>query len=165
MFIDIAQYLIWIIVALAIGYAAFSIFIQRKLSNPKRIREIQRKVNENQKKLNEMIKSGAPKEAIQAKQKDLMPNMSEMMKYQIKPMLVILPSFVLLYWILLPNLISSLGASKSTINFILPNVTYQSFFIILEFIIGIAVSIVVMVYDRRKGKQEALQEQSLQNNS
>ncbi len=155
-----APYLEFIVGAIAVGFAALSLFLQRKLSNPKKIREIQRKVNEHTKRLNEMVKSGATREQIQAKQSEIMPHMSEMMKHQIKPVIVIFPLFLLLYWVALPYLLNAFGAATATINFIFPKVSYTSFFIIIEFIIGIAVSIAVMAYDRKKGKAEAAMEQA-----
>lgn len=150
-----------VVVAVAIAYAAGALLLQRKLTNPKRMREIQRRLKVHTKMLNEMVKSGAPKDAIAAKQGEVMPLFSESMKSQMKPLLVVLPLFIVLYYALLPLLISSMGASGSTINFILPDLTYENFFFVVVFIIGMALSISVMVYDRKKGKAEELAEQDV----
>jgi len=149
-----------VVIVVAVAYAAGALLLQRKLTNPKRMREIQRRLKAHTKALNEMVKSGAPKDAIAAKQGEVMPLFSESMKSQMKPMLVILPLFIVLYYALLPLLIGSMGASSSTIDFILPNLTYENFFFVVVFIIGMALSISVMAYDRKKGKDEERAEQA-----
>jgi uncharacterized membrane protein (DUF106 family) len=149
-----------VVIAVAIAYAAGALLLQRRLTNPKRMREIQRRLKEHSKNLSEMVKSGAPKETIAAKQKEVMPLFSESMRSQMKPLLVVLPLFIVLYYALLPLLIGGMGASSSTISFIFPNLTYENFFFIVVFIFGMSLSIGVMVYDRKKGKQEELLEKA-----
>ncbi len=145
-----------IVAAVAIAYTALALFLQRKLANPKHMREIQRKMKENSKVLNEMVKGGASKDAIMAKQKEVMPLLSESMKGQMKPMFVVLPLFLAFYYALLPYVITSIGASSSTVNFIFSGLSMENFFFVLVFILGLASSIAIMAYDRKKGKQEEL---------
>ncbi len=151
-----------VIVAIAVAYTFSALFLQRKLSNPKKMREIQRKVKENTKALNEMAKGGASREAIMAKQKEVMPLLSESMKGQMKPMFVVLPLFLVFYYALLPYIISGLGASTSTVDFIFSGLTLQNFFFMIVFMLGIVSSIAIMIYDRKKGKQEELELSQLQ---
>ena len=86
-----------IIIAIGIAYVAFSTFAQRKVGNPKKMRELQQRMNALSKELNQLVKSNATKEEIAKKQSELMPLMSENMKTSIKPMLVILPVFFRVY--------------------------------------------------------------------
>lgn len=144
-----------LIAAIAIFYAVGAVVLQRRLTNPKRQRELQRKIKEHTNTVKEMTKSGAQKSEIMSKQNEMMPLLSESMRSQIKPMFVILPLFLILYYVLLPYLISSLGATKSTVDFIFSGLSYQSFFFVVVFISGIATSIFVLVYDKAKGKKEA----------
>jgi len=102
------------IIAIGIAYAIFSVVLQRKLVDPKRMREIQYKVNMLSKDLNAMIKNNASKEEISNKQKELMPLMSENMKKQFKPMIVILPIFFLVYYVLLGALYSGWRTTRFT---------------------------------------------------
>lgn len=145
-----------ILVAIAVLYAIGSIFLQRKLTNPKRMREIQRTIKEHSNKLSALVKSGATKEEIAARQSQIMPLLSESMKSQMKPMFVVLPLFIVLYYFLVPGIINTMGAAKSTVTFIVPNLSYQYFFFLVEVIIGMAASVTVMVYDRKTAKKEAL---------
>jgi len=142
------------IVVIAVAYSLGSLALQRKLANPKKMREIQARVKEHTKKLNEMVKSGAPKEEIMAKNKEVMPLVMESTKHQMKPMIVILPIFLLLYDVLLPYMATSMGFSKATIDFIFPNMNYQLFFFAVVFIVGMITTVFVMIYDKKKTKEE-----------
>lgn len=144
-----------LIIAIALAYAIGSIALQRRISNAKKMRELQRKISESSKRMNAMIKAGASKEEIASKQKEMMPLMSESMKNSIKPMIVILPLFVLLYYLILPFVINLTGQADNTINFILSGLSYQNFFFAVVFIFGIATSIAILAYDKKKGKEEA----------
>jgi len=141
------------IVVIAVAYSMGSLTLQRKLANPKKMREIQARVKEHTKKLNEMVKSGAPKEEIMAKNKEVMPLVMESTKHQMKPMIVILPIFLLLYDVLLPYMATSMGFSTTTINFIF-TMNYQLFFFAVVFIVGMITTVFVMIYDKKKTKEE-----------
>ncbi len=146
-----------IIIAIGVAYVAFSTFAQRKLGNPKKMRELQQRMNALSKELNQMLKSNAPKEEIMKKQSELMPLMSENMKASIKPMLVILPVFLLLYYLVLPTAFHSI--SNEYVMFLgSMKLDYLGLFFVCVVALGIATSIVIMVYDRKKAKQEKLAE-------
>ncbi len=99
-----------IVVGMAVAYTLISIFAQRKLTNPKRMREIQYKAKMMQKEMNEMMKNKASQEELMAKQKEFMPLMGEQMKNSMKPMLVILPLLLIVYYVIMPVL--PLGAGN-----------------------------------------------------
>ncbi|MEM3827203.1 MAG: EMC3/TMCO1 family protein [Candidatus Micrarchaeaceae archaeon] len=145
------------IVAIGVVYAVFSVFLQRKLVDPKRMREIQYKVSQLSKELNALIKNNATKEEISKKQGELMPLMSENMKKQFKPMIIILPIFLFVYYVLLGALYS--GVANDTVEFIIP-LHYRGLFFATVLILGFVLSIVILVYDRIKAKEE--QKQSAQ---
>lgn len=151
----IPMYIDFLIVALAVIYTVSSVFLQRKLSNPKRMRQIQRTIKEHSKKLNEMIKNKATKDEITAKQSEIMPLMSESMKNQMKSMLVIFPIFLLLYYELLPQLAGVMGFAKDSVNLLGFALNYQTFFFVIIFMTGIISTITIMLYDRKKAKEEA----------
>ena len=147
-----------IIVVIAIMYALGTLSLQRKLSNPKKAREIQRKMKAHSKILNEMTKNGATREQIMQKQSEIMPLMTESMKNQMKSAIVVLPIFLIIYSVALPYFANSMGFVKDTINFVFPNMTYQSFFFSITFIIGIIMTAFILIYDRKKSKEEMLVE-------
>jgi uncharacterized membrane protein (DUF106 family) len=132
------------VIVIAVVYTAVSILAQRKLSNPKRMREIQYKAKMMQKEMNEMLKNKAPQEQLMAKQKEFMPLMGEQLKSSMKPMMVILPLLLVVYYVLMPVL--PLGAGNL-------NSSKELFFIVV-FALGIVSAIVIMVYDRAKTKKE-----------
>lgn len=157
----IPLYIDFLIVALAVIYTVSSVFLQRKLSNPKKMRQIQRTIKEHTKKLNEMIKNKATKEEITAKQSEIMPLMSESMKNQMKSMLVVFPIFLLLYYELLPQLANAMGFAQDSINLMGFALNYQTFFFVIIFMTGIISTITIMVYDRKKAKEETMLEKSV----
>ncbi len=132
------------VIVIAVVYTVVSVLAQRKLSNPKRMREIQYKAKMMQKEMNEMLKNKAPQEELMAKQKEFMPLMGEQLKSSMKPMLVILPLLLIVYYVLMPVL--PLGAGNL-------NGSKELFFIVV-FGLGIISAIVIMLYDRAKTKKE-----------
>ncbi|MEM3781707.1 MAG: EMC3/TMCO1 family protein [Candidatus Micrarchaeaceae archaeon] len=135
----------------AAAYVAFSILMQRKLSNPKRLREIQGIIKSKSKELNELSKSHADTAVLAQKQKELTPLLSETMKLQFKPMLVVLPTFIILYYAVLPMLFAP-GTKLSLFSF---TVSYQIYFIFFSFIFGLIASLAVSFYDRKQSKRES----------
>ena len=134
-----------IIITIAIVYTIVSIVIQRKLSNPKRMGEIQAKIQSVQKEMNAMIKEKASQEQMMAKQKEVMPLMGESMKYSMKPMIVILPMLIITYYLIIPAL--PFGASNVS------GIKTTFFYTVL--ILGLISAGFVMLYDRKKAKEEA----------
>ena len=141
-----------VLVAIGIAYVVTSTFLQRKLTNPKRMREIQAKIQSISKEMNALVKNKAAQEEIAAKQKELMPLMSENMKVSFKPMLALLPIFLLLYYVLLPAGFKSV-ASDYVVLFGL-KLGYLGLFFATVLILGLAKSVVIMIYDRKKAREE-----------
>jgi uncharacterized membrane protein (DUF106 family) len=137
-----------VIIVIALVYTSISIIAQRKLTNPKRMREIQNRVKEVQKEMNELIKSKAPQEQMMEKQKEVMPLLGEQMKSSLKPMFVIFPLLLITYYLLIPNI--PIISSKMI------NPAKELFFIIV-FAVGIVSAIVILIYDRGKANQEKLE--------
>ncbi len=135
-----------IIAVLAVAYTVGSIFIQRKLSNPKRMREIQAKVAELQKDMNAMLKAKAGQEELAAKQKEMMPLIGEQMKNSMKPMLIVFPLLIVVYYLLIPRI--PLIAQNNVVN------SSKELFFIIVFVLGLVAAAIVMIYDRRAGKRE-----------
>ncbi|MCL4363261.1 EMC3/TMCO1 family protein [Candidatus Marsarchaeota archaeon] len=141
-----------IIVGLGIFEVSLSVLMQRKLVNPKRMRELQARLKSISKEMNALIKSNAPKEQISAKQSEIMPLMKENMTMSFKPMIVIFPIFIIVYYVLLPALA---GKADYILNFIGIPLTYNLVFIATVFILGLISSIAILLYDRKKAKEEA----------
>ncbi|MDE1810603.1 MAG: DUF106 domain-containing protein [Candidatus Micrarchaeota archaeon] len=140
-----------IIVAIGLCYTLLTVFLQRKLTNPRKLRDIQAKMKQLSKEMNDMAKSNAPKEQIMAKQKELMPLMGESMRAQLKSMFVILPLFIAFYYLFVPNL--PLGVTDATASI-------KTVFFITVFTFGIVMVIVTTLYDKRKARIETLNSQT-----
>jgi len=138
------------IIVIAVAYTAISILAQRKLTNPKRMREIQYKAKVMQKEMNEMLKNKAPQEELMAKQKEFMPLMGEQLKSSMKPMLVILPLLLIVYYVIMPVL--PLGAGNLTSS--------KELFFIVVFGLGIVSAIVILLYDKGKTKKELAEQKA-----
>ncbi len=141
------------LIVIGVAYVGFSIFAQRKVGNPKKMRELQQRMNALSKELNALIKQNAPKEEISKKQSELMPLMSENMKTSIKPMLVILPVFFLLYYLILPTAFNPIAHDYMPFLFSM-KLNYLGVFFACVFILGIGTSIVIMIYDKKMAKKE-----------
>ena len=141
-----------VIVAIGICYTLLSVFLQRKLTNPKKLRDIQNRMKQLTKEMNEMTKANAPKEQIMAKQGEIMPLMGESMRAQLKSTFVLLPMFVVFYYLLVPNL--PLGVAPGAIA------SVKTMFFITVFVFGLVMLAVMTLYDRRKARMETLRAQS-----
>ncbi len=138
------------IVVVAVIYATIAFFLQRKVSNIKRVNEIRKTVNQHQKDLNEMIKTNAAKADIEKKQQEMMSMLSESMKYQMKGMFIVVPMFLLIYYVALPYVFGGVTGTIATIFSI--NLTYQTLFVASAFVCGIVLLILVSVVDKIKDK-------------
>ncbi len=136
------------LISIAALYVVFSIYLQRRLVNPTKMREIQETIKIKTKELTELSKSKANPEILAQKQKEIMPLLNESMKMQFKPMLVILPIFIILYYVVLPL------AFHGTVSFFSLKMNYQLFFVLFSFLFGIAASVAVSLYDRRIAKMQ-----------
>lgn len=137
-----------IVAVIAIAYALVAVVVQRKLSNAKRLREIQAQISKTTKEMNQMVKAKAPEAEIMAKQKEMMPLLGESMRSSMKPMFVILPMFLIMYYVLIPRLPLGADATSKSI---------QSFFFIVVFIVGIITALIMMIYDKQQTKKAELQ--------
>ena len=140
-----------VIIAIGICYTLLSVFLQRKLTNPKKLRDIQSRMKQLTKEMNEMTKANAPKEQIMAKQSEIMPLMGESMRAQLKSTFVLLPMFVVFYYLFIPNL--PLGVSGAVAS-------VKTLFFITVFAFGMVMLVVTTLYDRRKARMEILRAQS-----
>lgn len=138
------------IVLIAVAYAIVNITVQRKISNAKRMRQINAQMTKLSKELNDMIKNKANQADIEAKQKEMMPMLKESMMSSFKPMFVILPMFALVYYVLIPMLPFSAGHVKGV----------QELFFITVFIVGFVLAMVLLVRDRKIAKMETEQNAS-----
>jgi uncharacterized membrane protein (DUF106 family) len=134
------------LVAAAFAYAAFSITLQRKLSNIDKMYEIRATMNTKTKDLMRMAKEKADKATIDAAQKELAQLSMDSMKNQMKPMLIVLPVFFLIYYVLLP-----MGfAPKLTLQILSFTLGYQQVFILAAFVSGLVLSTRLSMRDRKR---------------
>ena len=139
------------LISAGLVYAVFSVIIQRKVSNIDKMYEIRARMNKHTKDLMAMTKAGASKDAISAKQKDLTTTSMESMKNQMKPMLIILPIFAVVYYFLIPVSFSKLGISVTLLGF---NLNYQLLFLLITFISGAILSMLFSLRDRKRLKDK-----------
>ncbi len=88
-----------IITAMALTYSVISLVLQYVLGNRRRVQQIQKEMGDLQKEFQKAAKDGDEKELkrLDERQKAMTGLMFESMKYQFKPMLVILPTFIILF--------------------------------------------------------------------
>ncbi len=100
-----------------------SLWIHRKLVDPKRAEEIRKKIEEHQKRYLEAQKAGDKKELerLEAEQEEIMALVKESMYSSFKPLLVTTPLVLGLLWIL-GNLYGGLGPLVS-LSFGIPFIT------------------------------------------
>jgi uncharacterized membrane protein (DUF106 family) len=144
-----------VITALAIVYVIFSVTMQRKLTNPSRTQEIQKLIKDKSKELNDLAKGGASQEQMAKKQKEVTTLLSESMRSQMKPMFVILPIFFIMFYVVFP----AVFPADLKVDFLSAPWDYKSYFIMVSFVVGIATSLGMSVYDKmrlaKKQKQAA----------
>ncbi len=88
-----------LITAAALAYSVFSLVLQYTLGNRRRVTEIQKEMQTMQKEFQAAAKKGDEHELkrLEEKQKHMSGLMMESMKHQFKPLLVILPTFMVLF--------------------------------------------------------------------
>ena len=95
-----------ILIVIAVAYALFLCFRCRgSYRTPSRLREIQAQISKTTKEMNQMMKDKVPDAQIMAKQKEIMPLLGESTRSSMKPMFVILPLFLIVYYVLIPNIL------------------------------------------------------------
>ncbi|MDE1856538.1 MAG: DUF106 domain-containing protein [Candidatus Micrarchaeota archaeon] len=142
-----------VVIVVALAYASLYAFSQVRLIDRKRMRELQKLMKQHQKDLGELIKNKAPQEHIDAKQKELMPVIKENMLSILKPSLIMLPAFYILYRWLIPTAFASYASS---VAYLIPGFAFgpSSLFFACSVIFGFVVSISVLLYDRKKMREE-----------
>jgi uncharacterized membrane protein (DUF106 family) len=146
---------------IAVVYTLTSFILQRKLANMKKVYEMQAIIKAKTKELTELTKKGVPSAELAQKQKEVMSLASESMMHQMKPMIIILPLFFIVFYLLLPAVVPP----KTIINIGTYKFAYTTFFIIIVFVLGVLLSISVLIRDMAKAKKEkamSAQNQSLQ---
>jgi len=144
-----------LVALIAITYTLVSFVIQRKMANTKKVYEMQERIKQKTKELNEIIKSGVKSEELMVKQKEVMSLASESMMNQMKPMIIILPLFFVVYYWLLPFVFPM----KPVIVIGNMKFVYTTFFILIVFVFGLLLSLAVMLVDRSMRKKAQQQEQ------
>jgi len=143
-----------LIVLIAVLYTLFSFVIQRKMANMKKVYEMQEIIKQKSKELSDMVKNGAKNEELMLKQREVMSLASKSMINQMKPMIIILPLFLVVYYWLLPLIFPTHPAI--IIDGV--KIAYNNFFIIVVFVFGLILSFSVMLIDRSKRKREQEQQ-------
>ena len=95
----------------------------------------------------------APKEELMKKQGEMMPLMKESMMQNMKATFVLIPTFLVVYYLLVPYLFGYLKTDTAAL-FGGITVQYKGLFFVTVFVLGIITSITILVYDRRKAKAE-----------
>ena len=150
LFVPLPINVILAVVLLAVAYTSTTLKIQRKIADPRKMRETQAKMQRLNKEMSEMMKM---KQDVRAKQAEMMPLLKESMHNQLKSMLVVLPMFFAVYYGALPFLMHPYVGDQ--VMFIVP-LSYSSLFIATAFVFGFSLGMVLMLRDRIKGKKDAL---------
>jgi uncharacterized membrane protein (DUF106 family) len=135
----------------AIAYVLLSVFLQRRLVNMKRVYEVQEIIKRKTKELTDMGKAGADQAALAAKQKEITGLLSESMKSQLKPMFVVLPLFLVLYYLVLP----AVFPPPLSVSLFSMTLDYRAYFILVSFVLGFVLSTALMVRDKSRASKAA----------
>ncbi|MDE1824280.1 MAG: hypothetical protein KGH74_03195 [Candidatus Micrarchaeota archaeon] len=144
--------LLIVIPLIALVYVTATIVVQRKVSNIERMRELQQGMKDRMKELNSMIKSNADKAAIDAKNKELSAIASENMKHTMKASFIILPISLIVFYYLLPL---GFGHSTFSLDILSFKLNYQTYFVVVAVIAGLAASVLLGAYDKRRLAKKA----------
>ncbi|MCL5239619.1 MAG: EMC3/TMCO1 family protein [Candidatus Marsarchaeota archaeon] len=140
---------------IAVIYVFFSVGVQRKLVDMKHMQEVQEVIKQKSKELNEMAKNKESQEKLMAKQKEVTSLLGQSMRSQLKPMFVVLPIFFVVYYLVFPAVFPS--TLKVTVPLISVTLGYQTYFIAVAFVLGLALSGGLMLRDRlRLAKEKRL---------
>lgn len=139
------------VTVVAVAYVVLSVILQRKLANPRRTYEVQDIIKKKTNELTELSKNKADQAVLAAKQKEITGLLSESMKSSMKPMFVVLPIFLVLYYLVFPNVFSP----TLTVQLFSWNLGYKTYFVVIAFVLGFVISTSLMVYDKAKMKKAA----------
>lgn len=145
------------IITAGVIYTIAAAIVQRKLSNPKKSRELQDKIKVISDELNKMIKANAPKEDISKKQGEMMPLMKQSMTLNMKATIVLIPSFLVVYYLIVPYLFGGLAGQTTSfsIGSSLITLQYKGVFFVVVFVLGISLSMSILAYDRYRARKDA----------
>jgi uncharacterized membrane protein (DUF106 family) len=138
------------LIGVAVAYSLLLVALQRILINVDRMYEIRAHMNKHQTHLMKMVKENASKEEIAAKQKILMEASTESMKMQFKPMIVTLPLYAVLYYLVLPHYFGGVP-NLSILSF---SLSYRWTFIVFSLILTMVLTQLISLYDRRRLKDK-----------
>ncbi len=136
------------ILVAAVAYICIAITVQRRLSNMPKMYAMQAAVQVKAKELNDMAKAGADQAVLMAKQKEMSAMLMSSMKYQIRPLLVVLPMFLIVYYYLLP--LGFANAPFPHISILSLTLTYKTLFFYTVFILGLVISLSLTFRDKRR---------------
>ncbi|MCC7552835.1 DUF106 domain-containing protein [Candidatus Micrarchaeota archaeon] len=147
-----------IIVVIAVFYSCFSLFINRKIGKRKETMEIQAKMNTINKELRQAIKekNDSKIKELEKQQREIMPLMTKVMFNSLKPMIVILPAFFIIIWLvtsIVPSFSIDLGFGIPMFH---PGTVYgtRGFFVLVTVIIGIPLGMIVNHFDKKSMANE-----------
>jgi uncharacterized membrane protein (DUF106 family) len=147
-----------IISIIACCYMGFSLFINRKIGKRKETMKIQAKMNEINKQLRQAMKdkNEAKIKEAEAKQKEILPLMTQTMFNSLKPMIIIIPVYAIIIWIItiiIPVFSIDLGFGIPMFH---PSNIYgtRGFFVLMTFIIGLPAGLIVSHFEKKQMLKE-----------
>jgi len=140
---------------ISIAYVLISTIVQRKFVNTRRIAELQQLISTKTKELNELHKNNASDEAKKAKMEELNSHLSESMRHSMRPMIVALPLFVVVYYFIFPFVFPS---DPNVTIFSFP-LDYKTYFIIASIVFGIFLTLLLQKYDQMRLLKEKKQQE------
>jgi len=154
------------ITVIAVAYVVFSVAIQRKLVDMRKMREVQETIKQKSKELNELSKNKASQDVLMAKQKEITSLLGQSMRSQLKPMMVLLPTFFIVYYLVFPAVFTT--NPDITLPLLAWTLNYRSYFVMVAFVAGMIISFGLMFLDRirlsrdRKASEKPLVDSSNQ---
>ncbi|MDE1860286.1 MAG: DUF106 domain-containing protein [Candidatus Micrarchaeota archaeon] len=139
------------LICFAIAYSIFSVMMQRRLANMPRVSELQRNMKTKMDEYKTKAKGSASNDELSKIQSELGAISSELMKHQLKPMLVIFPVFIVVFYFFLP----AIFPPQTAVTLFSYPLSYRSTFVVVAAVLGIALSSTLMLRDRRKYKKTA----------
>lgn len=137
------------ILAAAVVYICIAVTIQRKLVDMPKMYAMQAEMQLKSKELQELSKSGASQDILMQKQSEVSKLLMTSMKSQFKPILVVVPMFLVVYYYLLP--LGFGGQAFPTIIVpLLGTLSYQRVFFYTVFVLGLVLSLSLQWNDKRK---------------
>lgn len=148
--------LILYVIITAVVYSSAMLAIQRKLGNPRRLKEIQQEMKA---KMAEMKKLGENTDSsvMNAKQKELSDLSMESLRHSFKPIIVVTPISLIVLYLAIPYVFGTQAINLSVMG-LFTITTYRWLFIIAAAIFSLASSMVMNALDARDAKKKVSQE-------